>query len=150
MAGGFAKVGATLSMKGLTRSLDYMLFGDFVGEAEDCSTMSDNLIFLDRGSPGLSLFAELFELAWSANCRSRSLTRRLSSSSRRCASSRDRRRRASESRTIISDRRAVASLYSSSATRPRKSPLMSSSSLTRVFNDAFAARSPSYVCGASA
>lgn len=89
------------------------------------------------------------KLARSCNWCSSSLIRRLRSSSRRCASSNDCRRRTSESRTIISDRRAVASLCSSSATRPRKSSLMTSNSLTRVFSDVLAARRLSYVCGAS-
>lgn len=122
-----------------------------MGESVDgCSTTSDNLMRFAKGSPGLSLCARLLSpLRRSVNWLSRSATRSLRSSSRRCASSKDRRRRASESRTIISDRRAVASLCSSSATRPLKSSLITSSSLTRVLSFVFAARSLSYVCGAS-
>lgn len=121
-----------------------MLRGDLAcegGSSEDCSTTSDRRILFAWGSEESPSTGPIW--------RSRSLRRRLRSSSRRWDSSRDRRRRASESRAIISDRRALASLCSNSVTRPRNSSLIRSSSLTRVFKDVLSARRLSKVWGES-
>jgi hypothetical protein len=112
------------------------------------STTSAKRSFFGLGSIDMSL-RNMRSRSWSFLSRPSSVNFRFRSSSRFRESSNDRLKRASDSRAIISARRALASACSSSDTRPRNRPLINSSSLTRVFNDVFAARSPSYVCGTS-
>lgn len=104
------------------------------------STTSDTRIFFaGRGAPSLR----------SSSWRSTSSRRCFNWFSRRCDSSNRFMRLCSDSRRISSPRRAFPSSCSSWDTRPRKSSLMTSSSLTRVLSAAFEAMSCSYVCGTS-